>query len=310
MSAPDRLTSLLAQLHDPAVRDLAWVIGSPGLLDANHPAYQDSVVTDTWCAQALDNCHDWLLQLDAQPAPLHQFVTQHATRRLGYYFETLIEFWLAHASGIQLVAHNLPVRENLITLGEFDFLFSEQSAKTLHWETAIKFYLQAEDTRSQHDFIGPGGYDRLDLKTTRIFGHQLMLAHSPACHVAVYANMAFIKGMLFYHPSRKYTAIPPGVSPEHLRGWWIRQQQDDIPRTSAHSRWLILPRLSWLAPTRLSVVTETMSFSELQNRIYENFEKRKNALLVAELMQDSTGYWQEVSRGFIVTPDWPELAGD
>ena len=35
-------------LRDPIVRDLAWAIGSPGLLDETWPAYTGRVVEDVW----------------------------------------------------------------------------------------------------------------------------------------------------------------------------------------------------------------------------------------------------------------------
>ena len=46
--------TLMDSLHTPAVRDLAWVIGSPNLLDENHAAYAGRVVEGAWCdAQSL-----------------------------------------------------------------------------------------------------------------------------------------------------------------------------------------------------------------------------------------------------------------
>jgi uncharacterized protein len=303
---PKHLHTILNQLHDPAVRDLAWTIAAPSLLDPEFPAYQGKVVSDAWCASALENCHDWLLHLDQHPAKLHQLIEKRATRRLGYYFETLIEFWLAHASGIQLLAHNLPVKDKLITIGEFDFLLRDPQGNTFHWETAIKFYLQDEASFEQHHFIGPGGYDRLDLKLDKIFSHQLQLAHSPACHVKVDTNMAFVKGMLYYHPAATPTRPPPGISPAHLRGWWVRHQADAIPQTSSDSRWIILSRLNWLAPAFLPSGANVMTRTELEQKVQENFQARNNALLLVELAQKPDGYWQEIARGFVVTTIWPK----
>jgi uncharacterized protein len=296
---------ILDNLHDPAVRDLAWAVASPTLLDPDFPAYQGKVVSDTWCARALKNCRDWLLHLDQHPQKLHQLIEKRATRRLGYYFETLIEFWLSHASGIQLLAHNLPVKDKLITIGEFDFLLRDPKGKTFHWETAIKFYLQDEASFEQLHFIGPGGYDRLDLKLSKIFDRQLQLSHSPACHVKVDTNMAFVKGMLYYHPSATPTLPPPGISAAHLRGWWVRHQSDVIPQTSTDSCWIILPRLSWLAPAHLPPNVAVMKYSEIVQKVQENFLARNNALLLAELTQDAAGYWREIARGFVVTTIWP-----
>ena len=80
-------------LCDPAVRDLAWVIGSPGLLDENWAAYAGRVVDDAWCRAQLKTCAEWLAGLDNDPHSLHDFIAQRPTRRLGQYFESLIAFF-------------------------------------------------------------------------------------------------------------------------------------------------------------------------------------------------------------------------
>lgn len=303
---PCPLQYLLEQLHTPAVRDLAWVIGSPPLLDANHPAYQGQVVGNSWCTQALQYCSPFLIELDRTPAPLLDFIAQQPTRRLGYYFETLIDFWLHHSAGIELLAHNLPVRDSLRTIGEFDFLF-RQHGKIIHWETAIKLYLQAESGTQQNKFVGPGGYDRLDLKVDRIFQHQLCLASVEANHQHVDAAQAFVKGMLFYHVDTQ-PEIAAGVSTMHLHGWWLRHRKDMLRQQSPASRWMVLPRLRWLSPARLPAQAKVMTLSELIVMLEIHFNKMNIALLLAELQQDQQGDWLEVSRGFVVSTDWPTPA--
>jgi len=89
-------TAFIDTLHDPTVRDLAWVIGSPGLLDASHPAYHGRVVDDAWCGAQLQASATWLTALDLAPLPLHSYIAARPTRRLGHYFEALIKFWLTH----------------------------------------------------------------------------------------------------------------------------------------------------------------------------------------------------------------------
>jgi uncharacterized protein len=299
------LQHLLSVLKVKAVRDLAWVIGSPVLLDAEYPMYAGQVVTDTWCRQELEKNSDYLLALDRDPSSLLNFIEKRPTRRLGFYFETLVEYWLLHTSGFELHAHNLPVKNALRTIGEFDFLFRTHG-KTVHWETAIKFYLQAEASSRQDAYVGPGGYDRLDLKVGRIFGHQLLLARSAVHQEVIDATQAYVKGMLFY-PAGLPAHIPEGVSAHHLQGWWTRHRLDNIPQTSADSRWIILPRLSWLAPARLPADTAVMTLGQLSEKLEIHFQKLKVALLLAELQQDANGEWLEISRGFVVSSDWPVI---
>ncbi len=297
------LESLLKQLRTPAVRDLAWVIGSPPLLDARFSAYQGKVAGNVFCQQALAACSENLLALDHNPAPLLQFITQQPTRRLGYYFETLVEYWLRQASGIELLAHNLPVRDAQRTIGEFDFLFRQQGI-VIHWETAIKFYLQAAPGEQQHVFVGPGGYDRLDLKVDRIFQHQLQLSNAEANHQHVDAAQAFVKGMLFY-PIDSQLTNAAGVAIDHLRGWWLRHCNNALKQFSPASRWIVLSRLRWLSPALLSHDAAVMKPEEVTAMLDLHFSKMNIALLLAEVQQDAAGYWQEVSRGFVVSAEWP-----
>lgn len=298
-------------LHDPAVRDLAWVIGAPGLLEAATPPYQGRVVDDAWCSAQLQNCTSWLQALDRSPQPLHQYIATRATRRLGHYFETLIIFWLSHNADTHIIATNLQVQDELRTLGEYDLLFRDVDGKITHWEAAVKFYLQQEPVAEQHAFIGPGTRDRLDLKLDRVFQHQLLLGESAAGQQALPPGIrldrarAFIKGYLFYHASSPAGSAVPGISAKHLRGWWARHTLDNLPQVSSESRWTLLPRLSWLAPARLHAGAEVMTCEALNTRLDTHFSTSPDAVLLFEMQQSQTGLWEEISRGFVVCKTWP-----
>ncbi len=203
----------LDSLRDPAVRDLAWVIGAPVLPDAAFPAYTGRVVDDAWCRTQLQTCAPWLAALDSEPRSLHDFIAARPTRRLGHYFESLIAFWLAYLPSMQIIATNLQVKDSQRTLGEYDFLLRDASADICHWEAAVKFYLQAEPQAEQHVFIGPGARDRLDLKLDRVFSRQLKLGYTPAGRealppdIALNKAQAFIKGYLFYPLTQTATTL-------------------------------------------------------------------------------------------------------
>jgi hypothetical protein len=302
-------------LHDPAVRDLAWVIGSPGLLEASYPAYDGKVVNDAWCSAQLQACNSWLTTLDLSPLALHSFIAARPTRRLGHYFETLIKFWLTHMPDTQIIATNLQVQDKLRTLGEYDFLFRDASTTVCHWEAAVKFYLQLEPMAEQRAFIGPGARDRLDLKLGRVFQHQLTLGHTLAGQSALppgiklHKMQAFIKGYLFYHASSVNKISAPGVSAAHLSGWWVRHTVDKIPQASADSHWIILPRLRWLAPAREAEDAKVLSFTALGSHLNKHFSLSSDAVLLFEMTRSTTGAWHEISRGFVVCSSWPDIDG-
>jgi len=317
-------SQLLHTLQDPAVRDLAWVIGSPGLVDAGYPPYANHVIDDAWCAEQLKNSTEWLVALDKNPADLHQFIAARPTRRLGHYFETLIAYWLNHQPDIEIIAANLQVRDASRTVGEYDLLLRTVRS-VCHWEVAIKFYLQTKMPATLHTFLGPGGHDRLDLKLARIFQHQLRLSDTESGLAALPngvildKTLAFIKGYLFYPVSffsANYCAamqgnisssVTAGVSVQHLAGWWIRHAETPLPQHAANSGWIILPRMRWLSPAKLSAETAVQTYGEMCLTLAQHFQVSDEALLLAELNRDRLNSWHEITRGFVVHEKWPSL---
>lgn len=301
-------------LHDPAVRDLAWVIGSPGLVETSHPTYEGRVVSDAWCGEQLQTCTSWLAALDAAPQQLHEYIAARPTRRLGHYFESLISFWLARIPDTQILACNLQVQHEQRTLGEYDFLFRDAGAEIVHWEAAVKFYLQVEPLAEQRAFIGPGTRDRLDLKLDRVFQHQLLLGMSDAGSQALPQGVkldkaqAYIKGYLFYHVSTPEKLAVPGISAAHLTGWWARHSSEQLPQRSAESSWIIQPRLRWLAPARLTEDVGVLTRSELNIWLDKHFSQDADAVLIFEMEQLAIGGWRECSRGFVVCSSWPDIS--
>lgn len=306
-------TSIINTLHDPAVRDLAWVIGSPGLPDALYAPYRGRVVDDAWCNSQLEQAAPWLQQLDLTPQPLHDYIAARPTRRLGHYFETLISYWLLHLPQTQILATNLQVQTEQRTLGEFDFLFRDSHGDICHWEVAVKFYLQAQPLAEQRAFIGPGTRDRLDLKMDRVFKHQLHLGYDAEGQQALpqgimlNKSQAFIKGYLFHHVADSNKAQVSGISPEHLCGWWAHHKLETLPRTSIDSHWVSLPRMRWLSPACLAHDASVMSLDELRGMLDAHFQLKQDALLLCELQPTDDG-WQEISRGFVVCPSWPIIS--
>jgi len=291
--------------QDPLVRDLAWALSSPPVLQRSDP--QVRWPENNWFKQISGKYADVLERLDRDPRPLRKIVDARKDRRLGSYFETLWHFWLNSNRRYRLLFANLPLHSGSRTLGEFDFLVKDQkTGKTLHWEIAVKFYLGMADTSQPTNWLGPARRDRLDIKTSRLLDHQGRLPHHPQAiqlfeqlGIQVDETWLILKGRLFY-PIRVYANKPYGAYPGHLRGFWIDQRSLSSLETSL---WLPLERRQWLAP--LARIDPAIC---LDNRAL--IEKWQNTPLQYPLCIARIIKGMEVERGFVVANNWSSGAPD
>lgn len=298
---------------DAAVRDLAWTIGSPSLLDPAHPAFSGRVLDDAFWAARVSEAEDWLRELDRNPEPLHAFIEVHHSHRLGHYFESLIEFWLRHSGAADLRAR-LQVGEAGKAIGEFDFVFRKHDwGGWLHWEAAVKFYLQQTPAPDWSQFIGPNPRDRLADKLRKLFDQQLMLGATQAGRSVLGDNdnlapRALVKGYLFFPVGVERPHVP-GLSMHGLTGWWLRQGAAPLPTHHAAPRWKLLHRLAWLAPARAAPeeLHGTFDTAHINTIVTRHFTRSHAPLLLAELAPGEDGVWHEIARGFVVSAQWPDL---
>lgn len=294
------------------VRDLAWVLASPPLLQPGNSVAQ--WLDAAWGERAWAASRDWLATLDRDPTPLLATLARRQGR-LGTYFESLLAFWLGWPGNplYRLVAHGLPVRQRNRTIGELDFLVEDRgNGRLQHWEVAVKFYLGVAPGGDHRAWIGPGLRDRLDLKVERLLTHQLQLARGPEAGRLLEElglpppePVCLLRGRLFYPPAAELARwAPVGAATGHLRGWWMTEA--DFLRYYADSelRWIRLPREHWLAPVDLSGLEGTVLIGEPEAAFpfIETLRASPDnrAAAVVGLLQG-----QEVSRGFITPPGWP-----
>lgn len=302
------LLDLPRRLHSPAVRDLAWTLVSPPLLndarEQRHP-----LAASAWAADP-QRLADWLLALQRDPTPLERWL-QVPERRLGRYSERLWRFALERAPGVSLHAGNLAVRRGGRTVGELDLLLEDDEGLQ-HIELAVKFYLGDPAALPGRDWLGPDRRDRLDLKRAHLLEHQLPLGRHPDT-LALLAGRGlgaprsryWLTGYLF-HPAHAGFAAPPGANPAHLRGRWLRRSDWPALRGQAHaSRWVELPRLAWLAPAQGVFSTD----GRLEGRFLPEPEldaasQPAPPRLLARLTSADGHPWNEVERVFLVDDDW------
>ncbi len=298
-----------ADLRNPHVRALAWLLDAPDLLDTQAPRWNGRIASLP--AAAAEASRDWLLALDAEPAALEAYLGVHRFTRLGRYAEQLLAWYFRHQG--TLVAHGLQVRAGKeSTVGEFDFLLRDGDLLR-HWEFATKFYLLNSNDPSvagvqQADyFIGPNLSDTLGRKIRKILDRQLLLGTHPAAQAvlpqALHSAQALVKGWLFYRRGELSDLQAVGVSPRHCRGWWCT-----LDEAAAHvgEVGMVIPRISWLAPARVPLV-EGLELSALRARLDAMFAIEPTPVMVAALRRDGDE-WMETERGFVVPDQWQQEA--
>jgi hypothetical protein len=299
-------------LRRARVRALAWLLDAPDLLDVHDPHWEGRIATLGLMTPATER---WLLELDQDPSALDAALGAKVHTRLGLYAEKLMAFYFAWQG--RLVAHGVQVRAGRdATVGEFDFLLDAGPDGVEHIEFATKFYLLqggvdggiGEDAKASFDsFVGPNLADSLGRKMRKVFDHQLQLGAHPAAQALlprpVTAARALVKGWLFY-PAGTYFAMD-GISAGHCRGFWCALSE--LAQMDA-DRFLILPRLEWLAPFRASSATWMLDRAQLMAELADHFENSGTPVLVA-VVREEHGSIIETERGFIVPDDWRERAG-
>lgn len=309
MEYQQQLLPLLFSLQDKVVRDLAFSIFSPSIIN-DWPAGQLKRVLDDSFDKNLQSIWSWLRQLDQHPELLHQWIQARFSRRLGLYFENLLSFWFNANPNVTVIEEHLQIYKDKQTIGELDIVF-EQDNTIIHWELAVKFYLKQLNQHDMTDYIGPGGRDRLDIKLNHFAKDQLPLVTSHEAQAVLpqqnIQSYAFMKGYLFHHIYEQDAPLASPISAHHCRGYWARFDEWQSMEIDGLARWLVIPRLEWLSPLMVAAdkAASLMTFDGLNAWLFEHFSLHSSSQLVVRLLQNADNQWLETTRYFVVDEAWP-----
>ncbi len=311
---------------DQALRDMAWLLNAPPLVNPNYPRFAGRVVQFSEPQRQANQ--RWLDQLIAQPQTLIDWLAQKPLQqllRLGRYAEYLLSFYLQHGPCFSFVASNLPIRfasdaivQDRTTVGEIDFLLTEvpstdealranQVPRSLHWELAVKYFLCLDVPHpGTNHFVGPEAIEVFEYKLQKLFERQLVNKPPPPFNDRNWLPAAFTRGWIFY-PMNRPNIVVDWLSPEHLRGVWLSITQFETQfEHCAGDCFEILNRQRWLSPASghaSSVLTRAQLIQAIRAMWLQPnaFQRWPSAVLVAKI--DPTSQ-QETGRLFIVPDNW------
>ncbi|WP_196140257.1 DUF1853 family protein [Aliikangiella sp. G2MR2-5] len=312
------------------ISDIDWLFNSPQLIKEEELSFTPVTTSG------------WLSEVQKNPEKLIQFLSTKNLKMLGTYFESLWEFCLMHSPDMTLVAQNLQVRDEKLTLGEFDFIYRDSHfARDVHLEVAVKYYLAVGDflvdyggksnlnyQTKMSDWVGPNVNDRLDIKFEKLVKKQTQLSELPAGRrrlrelgIEQVKKEACLLGYLFY-PEDYFSGnlkldAPKEVNPLHFKGCWLPVDRL-VKYLEQAQEWSILEKPFWLSPLRKATGTLCNSTIKSRDSIYSEVERiifsQNRPVLIAPLekFNDSNGEtaYQSGRPTFIVPNDWRQKACD
>ncbi|WP_082711914.1 DUF1853 family protein [Burkholderia singularis] len=105
---------------------------------------------------------------------------------------------------------------------------------------------------------------------------------------------------------------PLEVEAGHPRGFWITRNEWSAlgAEQCPDARWMLLPRLAWLAPRAIDDASAARGQNALldADAMLARAAELPGPALVAALVRGRDAVWRETVRGFIVPDDWPARA--
>ncbi len=183
--------------------------------------------------------------------------------RLGKYIERFVSYQLQQNESTKIIAENIQIQQNKITLGELDCILLKNDIP-IHLEIIYKFYLYDSNvgTSEIDHFIGPNRKDSLGEKLTKLKEKQLPLLYSKECENYLNSiqlsskNMeqqVYFKAQLFLPFSDKTIQLNK-LNQNCCVGYYInRKELEEFSTCKFHipnkKDWLVIPHknVHWLS---------------------------------------------------------------
>ncbi|AJR04225.1 DUF1853 family protein [Siansivirga zeaxanthinifaciens] len=202
--------------------------------------------------------------------------------RLGKRVERFVSAELKQHERISILAENIQIQNNKITVGELDCVLL-QDKTPIHLEIVYKFYLyDANEGQTELDhWIGPNRKDHLVKKLQKLTNHQLPLLHSThtkpvleayQLHPEIIKQYVLFKAQLFL-PYNNPNVTMQLLNADCISGFYLHFKDIHV---FSDCKWYIPSKINWLITPHSQV--SWLSFSESKN-VIEGFMTKEIAPL-------------------------------
>jgi len=163
---------------------------------------------------------------------------------LGKRMEIFFNHLLFHSPQFEVIAKNLQIYRDKITLGELDFIIKDlQNNSIYHVELVYKFYLYDPEYEGEAGWIGPNRKDSLIQKISRLQEHQLPLLQEKETQEIISSygieeqkieQEVCFKATLFI-PKLLMLPATSNINRACIAGYWIRFKDFSYSEYSTHS---------------------------------------------------------------------------
>ncbi len=196
-------------------------------------------------------------QIDQKSMPFNLKMDEKL--RLGKYVERFVSFQLQQEESIDIIAENIQIQDEKITLGELDcILLQDQSP--IHLEIVFKFYLfdpSVGNSELEH-FIGPNRKDSLVEKLKKLRDKQLPLLYSEQAkqylqtldlNLNDFKQKVYFKAQLFLPYGMNSVALDL-INPECICGFYLHYNEIAI---FSDCKFYIPSKINWLIDPHTNV---------------------------------------------------------
>lgn len=224
-----------------------------------------------------------LAQFDINSTKTTVFSTQIKKKLpLGKLVERFVSFEFEQNSVIKIIAENIQIQKEKITLGELDCLLLKEN-KPIHLEIIYKFYLYDSTvgkTELEH-WIGPNKRDSLVQKLIKLKKKQLPLLYSKECvkylktldlNVKNIEQQVYFKAQLFV-PLKKYTREFSIINNDCIIGFYVNTSELEHFKDC---KFYIPNKHNWLI--KAQIATNWLSFDNFRVNIEQFLNEKKSPL--------------------------------
>ncbi|GLR15600.1 DUF1853 family protein [Portibacter lacus] len=218
--------------------------------------------------------------------------------RLGHQIEYVFMQLVTHSPNFDVMLHNLPICDEIRTVGEIDFILKDRKRNQLiHVELTYKFYIvDPAVAEPLHRLIGPNRRDKFVTKLEKIKKIQFPLLHTEAGAQALLernidhldlVHQCCFKGQLFMPYLNSEIKIG-GLNHDCVVGFWLRFAEFNDPEFAdaeyyipTKSEWVIEPSNQVPYQCHLEILKEVnarllegkapLIWSKSKNNVFKKF---------------------------------------